>query len=178
MADPFEGDPELKTLVSEKKPSLSELIGENVTSTAATKVPAPAATLTLEQKRIRELEDQLAKANVRKLDNEDVTEYYAPATSDNRILIHFVEDGGTALGKIWARGQELEFDVPSEPYDGTKDRFGQSWLDFDENEQMRRYGKVRFRRGPWPGKPYEDNEAAQAERVRKRAAPKMPSILR
>lgn len=96
------------------------------------------------------------------------------------VLIHFLEDGFTALGNVWRRGQELEFVVPSEAHDATKNRFGVSWLDlaYDEMSQSRKYGKVLFRLGPWPGAPWPDDVAGQAERTRSRKPPIPPRIIR
>lgn len=96
------------------------------------------------------------------------------------VLIHFLEDGFTALGDIWRRGQELEFVIPSEAHDATKNRFGLSWVDlaYDEMAQSRKYGKVLFRLGPWPGAPWPDDVAGQAERSRSRKPPVPPRIIR
>ena len=108
----------------------------------------------------------------------------------------------TALGKVWYRGQELEFAPDSPAYRDTCDRTGRSWLDLRSNEfaQVERYGKVMFRVGPWPGKSYteaasvpferlnalsgdtpvappattEFEAAAKAEAARARAAPRLP----
>jgi hypothetical protein len=102
------------------------------------------------------------------------------ATGQDTILIHFLEDGFTALGEMWLRGQELEFVLPSEAYEATKDRNGKSWVDLarDEMLQARKYGKVMFRLGPWPGQPWPQDESGQKERQRNRKAPVPPRIIR
>jgi hypothetical protein len=123
-----------------------------------------------------------------------------PGVVPEVILIHVLGDGFTALGQIWFLGQELEFTRGSKAYQDTLDRYGRSWLDLDENEQIERYGQVMFRRGPWRGKPYtaakglglrhpladetgrsvaepteeQLNAAVEAERRRNRAAPTLP----
>lgn len=116
--------------------------------------PTPERELTPEQLRIRQLEDQLAREQGKK--DPDV-EYEAPTQpgSAANILIHFLEDGFTALGRVWYRGQELEFETGGQPYRDTFDRNGSTWLSLvdDEFGQVEKYGKVMFRRGPWPGKP-------------------------
>lgn len=186
MSDPFEDDPALSALVNEtsgtKKTSLSELIAEPAEAVQTVKdvPPTPTAALTAEQKKIRELENQLAIANANKFDS--AQDEFVVATSDNKLLIHVLEDGLTFNGQVWYRGQEIEFDLPggggdTQPFEDTKDRHGKTWLALDEAAQMRRWGKVRFRRGPWPGVRHVDPAAEEAERQRRRAAPKMPSAF-
>lgn len=115
--------------------------------------PVPEDQLTPEQKRIRHLEDQLARERGKK-DPEPELAVLARPGDDANIVIHFLEDGFTALGQVWYRGQELEFEPGSGAYQDTFDRFGRTWLDLRHNEfaQVDRYGKVMFRSGPWPGK--------------------------
>ncbi len=159
--------------------------------------PAPESELTPDQRRIRDLEDRLAKEMGKK--DPDIVFQPADATGDN-ILLHFLEDGFTTLGKVWYRGQELEFTRGSAAFLDTFDRNGRTWLDLVDNEfaQVEKYGKVMFRRGPWPGKTLVDGkpvfeklssltgngsvsgvsdqelQAAQAaERKRGRAAPRL-----
>jgi len=78
-----------------------------------------------------------------------------------------VDDVFTALGKVWYRGDEIEFAPGSQAYKDTQDRFGVSWLDkyIDNDElQAQAWGRVVFRRGPWPGEKY----AAAAGKYQKR----------
>ncbi len=163
--------------------------------------PKPEAELTADQKRIRELEDQLAQSQGKK-ELETVLEPLANPGSEENIIIHFLEDGFTALGQVFYRGMELEFEPGSQAYEDTKDRFGKSWLDMrnDEFEQVDRFGKIMFRVGLWPGqKGYKggkfaalkslggdgrveapsDGEltaAEEAERRRARIAPTIPKM--
>jgi hypothetical protein len=114
----------------------------------------------LEDQRIKELEDQLA----RKLGSDAGTEAlkYAEAPTGETILLHFLEDGFTACGQVWLRGQELEFEVGGRAYNQQKDRNGNSWLDFldDEDAQFDRYGTVMYRRGPFRGRAWGSNPEA------------------
>lgn len=165
--------------------------------------PVPESQLNPEQRRIRDLENQLALERGKKEPEIELAEPTRPGANEN-ILIHFLEDGFTALGQIWRRGQELEFEPNSPAYQDTVDRFGWSWLELrlDEFQQVDRYGKVMFRVGPWPGKTYaevaklatfeplkslkegtsppqapteEELQAAErAELKRRRAAPRLP----
>jgi len=155
--------------------------------------PVPESQLSPEQRRIRELEDQLAQERGRKDPEPELVVPEHPGAAGN-ILIHFLEDGFTALGKVWYRGQELEFEPDSQAYRDTCDRTGRSWLELRGNDfaQVKRWGKVMFRPGPWPGepltaaareafdqpanKPTEDELAAAAniEAGRRRAAPALP----
>jgi hypothetical protein len=90
------------------------------------------------------------------LGDEPVLELEIPAPAPDNILIHILEDGFTALGQVWYRGQEIEFNRGSRAFQDTCGRSGQSWLFLTEAGQMRRFGKVYFRRGPWPGAKYTD----------------------
>lgn len=75
---------------------------------------------------------------------EPVTE--APET----ILIHFVSHGLTFFGYNWQPGQEVEITKPSPAYDRTCDAAGKSWLFMTEQEQIDRWGEVKFGRGSSP----------------------------
>lgn len=97
-----------------------------------------------------------------------------PDPEPETIHIHILEDGLTAHGRVWYRGQELEYTVGSGLYKATQDRNGRSWLDLDDRAQMQRFGRVMFRHGPWPGADYEDERAREAERRRARTPPSMP----
>jgi hypothetical protein len=73
------------------------------------------------------------------------------ATGNDLIVLHVLEDGFTALGKTWERGDEIRIVPDSEDYKQTFDRNGDSWLDMTEDEQFRTRGKINWRYGPWPG---------------------------
>ena len=127
--------------------------------------PKAEAELTPEQREIRILQDQLAK---KRADNfSKSTDVYGEVEED-AILIHFVEDGFTAQGRTWYTGQTVAFGASA--YEQTKDRYGNSWLDYTDSQQYRAYGKVFFRRGAWEGATYEDDVAAE-DRSRGTAAP-------
>lgn len=130
--------------------------------------PVPEAQLSPEQRRIRLLEDTLAKERGRK-DVEPAAEQLAADAAAGALVIHFLETGLTALGKVWYRGEQRLFDAQA--YADTCDRNGNSWLDLadDEQTQIARYGKVMFRRGPWPGKKLTD--ATEYEALKGAAAP-------
>ncbi len=164
--------------------------------TPVTPVPTPVPTP--EQIEIKRLRDRLAQSEGRKEHEPEIEDISA---SDENIVIHFLEDGLTALGKVWYRGDELEFAPNSQAYKDTCDRNGRSWLSLrsDEFGQVDRWGKVMFRNGPWPGKTYADGkfeamrsdrdpnvsikppseeELAAAEKARaRRAAPKLPATV-
>jgi hypothetical protein len=116
--------------------------------------PVPESQLSSEQKRIRELENQLALERGKK-DPERELELVPNPGDEANILIHFLEDGLTANGEVWRRGQEVEFVPGSRAYQDTCNRHGWSWLElrYDEMAQVERFGKVMFRPGRWPGKP-------------------------
>jgi hypothetical protein len=158
--------------------------------------------LTEEQLLIRELRNQLAVERGKKDASGELDPVASPGSADN-ILIHFVEDGFCALGQIWYRGQEIEFEIGSQAYKDTFDRLGNSWLDLrdDDFAQLDKWGHVMFRPGPWRGaalsrakvsfevvkdeagrpvrSPDEEElaRAEQAEARRKRAAPRLESVV-
>lgn len=147
--------------------------------------PTPESQLTPDQKKIRDLEDQLARRRSQEADDAD-TEWEEASGEGERILLHVCEDGLIAMGVVWYRGQEIEFVVGSEAYEQTKDRNGVSWLDMldDIDAQFERWGAQYIKRGPWRGKKWGDTSvlsdpeeiaaaktAAEAERRRNRAAP-------
>lgn len=152
---------------------------------AAPARPAPDVQLTADQRELRDLRDQMAKRKAAEYEAAEDQLIEAPEGADT-ILIHFVEDGFTAMGTSWYRGQELEFEVGGLAYQNTKDRFGQSWVDLagDVDTQYERWGREMFRPGPWRGKKWGDTsnltdpteiadakKAAEDERKRRRAAP-------
>lgn len=173
-------------------PEIVDVLGGDVSTPDAPVEETP------EQRRIKELEHQLALSQGRK---DLKPEFVESPESKEAILIHFVEDGFTASGVNWKRGQEVVFVPGTKPYEQTKDRHGVSWLAMDDRVQMHRFGKVFFRRGPWPGLGYDAitpddfealnvigtkqamgpldaaqlRRAAEMERNRRRSAPLMPS---
>jgi hypothetical protein len=100
----------------------------------------------------------------------------AAAADGSTILIHILEDGFTAAGQVWYRGQEIEYIVGEQAFEDTKDRHGRSWLACDDATQMQRWGRVMFRRGPWPGASYDDPRAAAAELARGRRPKSLAGI--
>lgn len=112
--------------------------------------------------RVKDLENQVA---VERGAKDPEQELEIPANDGENIVIHIVENGFTALGQIWFRGQELEFDPTGKAYADTRDKFGRSWLDLrgDESGQIEKYGEVKFRAGPWTGRSYTDAAGAGLE---------------
>lgn len=177
-------DPEVQQAAAEHPESV--ISPENTGYTAADYVapttasgrPVSEGQLTPEQLRMRQLEDQLAQQEALKLSTrEDVYDTAVAENDGDSVLIHILVDGFVACGRTWYRGQEIEFVKGGQAYEESKDRNGKSWLALatpeGEMEQARRYGQVMFRQGPWPGAPWSDDEAANAERRRNRAAPIM-----
>jgi hypothetical protein len=145
-------------------------VGTETNSTApdtgSSATPKPESELTPEQREIRELKDQLAKARGSKDPETEYDEVSNPGDEKN-ILIHFVRDGFCELGVVWYKGQELELEPGTAQYNAAK-----TWANLDSSEQEEFYGEVYFRQGAWKGKDYEEEQAAKAERRRNRAAPR------
>lgn len=73
-------------------------------------------------------------------------------TDDDVLTINFVEDGLSAFGKVWLRGEELSVRRDSPEWEATCDRTGRSWMELSEREQFARWGAVQFREGLWAGR--------------------------
>ena len=144
--------------------------------------PSAGPVTTADTELVHRLQAELAAAVARLEGQEaDVSTWSAgsppPAPADgDQILIHVREDGFTANGRVWYRGQELEFTVGAPNWKATCDRSGQSWLLLDDAAQIRRWGQVMFGHGPWPGLPFDNTRAAEAERRRGREAPTIPQL--
>jgi hypothetical protein len=79
-----------------------------------------------------------------------------------------LEDGFTAFGKVWYRGEELTLVPGTEKWDKAPRRFGKVFVEMDEFEQEEVWGRRLFRPGPWRGKrltEIEDPEMTEAERA-------------
>lgn len=87
------------------------------------------------------------------------------------VLIHVLEDGFTANGRVWYRGQEIEYTVGDDAYKDTCNIHGESWLELNAEGQFARFGRLMFNLGPWPGGEYENQKALAEERKRNRKAP-------
>lgn len=82
---------------------------------------------------------------------ETIPEVSQPVTeASETILIHFVAEGFSAFGHVWSRGQEVEITKPSLEYDRTCDANGKSWLFMTQQEQIDRWGEIKFGRGSSP----------------------------
>jgi hypothetical protein len=80
------------------------------------------------------------------------------AKSEDVVTINFLEDGMTAFGVVWYRGQEVSVEKGSPEWESTLDEDGNSWLEWDEDEQLERWG-VRFHKaGKWSGKGFDLND--------------------
>lgn len=83
------------------------------------------------------------------------------------VTINFVQDGMTAFGRIFYRGQELTIERGSAEWERTLDEEGNSWLEMDEDAQNDRWGERFFRPGKWTGKGFDvaDPELTEEERA-------------
>jgi len=106
--------------------------------------PRPAAELSETERAERDRQHTEALAAARAFENAPVT--YVPAEGQT-VIIHMIEDGLTAFGQVWYRGQEIEIG-PGHP------RWEQArvWILLDRAQQIDRWGKQFFAAGPWPGR--------------------------
>lgn len=91
-----------------------------------------------------------------------------PETPDDIIAFHFIEDGFSAWGEIWYRGQEVKIVKGSDAYNETVDREGNTWIDLVDKpgKQIARWKKIFLVPGPWEGEPWTDPKAKLAEERR------------
>lgn len=149
---------ELAALKAELERTKAELETAKNHPTDATGRPLADSQLTPEQLQIRALQDELARTKGASI--ETIQEVVEEVNGEG-FLIHILEDGLTVAGRVRYRGEEILFGP--EAYEETKDRFGQSWLHQDDTAQFERWGSVKFRKGPWPGKKtYDENALANA----------------
>ncbi len=151
------GDPVLVDVLDDTnlQPLETEVPSQTGAPVATTARPRPESELSPDERRIRELEHQLALERGGKVP-EQVFEPDQGAGEE--IVIHFVNDGLSVLGKIWCRGEEIRIVKGSTTYQETVDRLGNSWLDLRDNPQGQetRWGQEKFRAGPWPGLSLEE----------------------
>jgi hypothetical protein len=104
----------------------------------------PEALLTPEERAERQRQHLLALEAGKR--DPGIQGYAQPSAGRETVLIHFTEDGLTAFGTVWFRGQELEVEVG-----GPRWAEAARWILLDDAQQMERWKKIMFRRGPWPG---------------------------
>jgi hypothetical protein len=119
-------------------------ISMDATKTGPAARVKPDYELTAEEQAARERQHQQALAAAAKF--EQAPERILPATGQT-MIIHMVDDGLTAFGKVWYRGQEIEIgpDHPRWPE-------AVNWIMLSRFEQLDRWGKHFFDFGPWPGR--------------------------
>lgn len=153
---------ELAALREELAKAKEELAKAHTNPTDDAGRPLPESALSPEQREIRQLQDELARSKGRSLSTL-TTEEFEEIHGDG-ILIHVLEDGLTGPSRVFYRGEEILFGPKA--YEDTKDRNGLSWLDMTEEEQYERWGTLKFRRGPWPGKRQFEEDAVASKSIR------------
>lgn len=79
-------------------------------------------------------------------------------TATDVMTINFTEDGLTAFGRVWYRGETVSVERGSADWEMTLDGEGYSWMDLDEDAQIDKWGVRMFRPGKWSGKSYDLDE--------------------
>jgi hypothetical protein len=83
----------------------------------------------------------------------------ASANAADVVTVNFTEDGFTAFGSVWYRGQTLSVERGTPDWEMTVNpETGESWMDLDEDAQIEKYGQRMFRPGKWVGKSYDLSE--------------------
>lgn len=111
---------------------------------AQPKRPKPASELTAKERAQRDRQHSEAIAAAAAFEGQPVA--YQPAEGES-VLIHFIEDGLTAFGQVWYRGQELEIGPAHPRWSQARD-----WVTLSRAQQVDRWGKQYFDAGPWPGR--------------------------
>ena len=106
--------------------------------------PKPASELSAAERAERDRQHAEALAAARQFENAPAT--YVPSEGA-AVLVHFIEDGLTAFGQVWYRGQEIEIG-PGHP----RWEEARAWVLLDRTGQINRWGKQFFAPGPWPGR--------------------------
>jgi hypothetical protein len=106
--------------------------------------PKPSSELSEQERIERDRQHADALAAARQFENAPVA--YVPSEG-TAVLVHFIEDGLTAFGQVWYRGQEIEIGPGHPRWDQAR-----SWILLDRPAQIDRWGKQFFAPGPWPGR--------------------------
>lgn len=69
--------------------------------------------------------------------------------------VHFLEDGVTALDRVFVRGEEVEVKPGTPWFEMAHDAEGNCVFAIDRVSQIRRFGKHLWDEGPWPFDPYD-----------------------
>lgn len=178
-----EPEPEATDVADPAPPATAAPQAVSAAPQAAPAAPQATTVTTADTELVLRLERELVRARARlEGKNADVSAWPVPAApaapkDGETVLIHIREDGFTANGRVWYRGQEIEFTVGAQNWNDTcGSGGGSSWLLMTESEQLRSYGKIMFGHGPWPGSSWENDKAATAEDRRGRTAPTITQI--
>lgn len=104
-----------------------------------------------QQERVRAL-----AANSLAGDGVEITE--GDPNDPESVMINFVDDGLTLLGRTWTRGEELAVKKGSDEWKQTLDGRGRSILEYSEKEQLARWQRRIFSQGAWLGTGYDLND--------------------
>lgn len=73
-------------------------------------------------------------------------------TAEGAVIINFVEDGFTKLGRVWFRGEHLTLNPGTPQWEDAMDApTGKVFALLTEEEQIARWGKRYWRPGIWKG---------------------------
>jgi len=106
--------------------------------------PRPAAQLSPEELAERDKAHAAAVAETARFEAQP--QAWQP-TEGRAVLIHFIDDGLTAFGQVWYRGQELEIGPDHPRWEEAR-----GWILLNRAQQAERWGRQFFEHGPWPGR--------------------------
>ena len=175
-SDPF-ADPVVEPAAAPAAEDPEDEIIRQLEAAIAKPLPEEDPAVVAKRNRIKDLEDQLARRNAAAFESGSET-YDKPTGTGETVLIHVLIDGFSALGRIWVRGQELEFEKGGEAWKRTLDKNGKSWVDLanDPAAQDQRWGQRYIGSGPFVprrGEVFDDSVSAEDAR-RGRAVPLPP----
>jgi hypothetical protein len=85
------------------------------------------------------------------------TNYLHIEPGPGEIVIHMIDDGLTYGPRVYMRGEELAVNPEKDP-----------WVDFSRTQQIQRFGKALFSKGPWPYGGYDLTDPALSAEDKKR----------
>jgi hypothetical protein len=103
----------------------------------------------LEQAKAKAFADAQEKASLESDDAPELPE--VDPNSPNTVTVHFLDDGFTAMGRVWYRGEQYTCSKDSSEWVEE----ARNWMMMSEYDQVKKYGRRLFAQGQWPYTGYD-----------------------
>lgn len=141
------------TAPGRRRNTASGLAAELAAAETSEEKPTESPVISMSQKELEALLDK-ARAEAVAQTKQDLSEESDEApefpqvnpSSPNSVTVHFLEDGHTALGRVWYRGDQVTVSKDSKEWQED----GKYWMNLTEYDQVRRYGRRIWAQGVWP----------------------------